>query len=475
MKRLYIYGLTLCLGLSSCSDFLEKKPSTSLGTEDAITSVTDVRNAINGISYLMSRNRMTYSADFAIISDLKGSDFYPISQNNQAGPIGRYQITKNDDIPWYAYQYFYRALANVNSALSQIDAVPASSAAEQEELTDSKGQLFAWRAMLHFDLARMFCTIPVIAEDVNAANTGLVLSTEVYAPDYLAPRTTLKETYDQIFSDFEVALSMLSKDKNNGRINYWAALAMKSRAHLWNGDNADALEDAQEVIDNSGHKLYTIEEYPSVWGLTYTTESLFELTITTSYNAQRNSVGYYCDATGYGECGFVTGEGTLLDYLQKNPSDVRSQLVKDQTDPENNKFTNKGYFPAKYPGRENNLYVNSPKIIRLSEVYLIAAEAALKTTTSDKGAEYYINELRKNRIEDYEPVASVTIEDILFERRVELFAENGCAWDEWRNMKSVKNANVKEEINYTDYRTIFPIPQEEMNRAPGILVQNPNY
>lgn len=438
---------------------------TSLDTDDAITTMTDLRNAVNGIAYSMSTSRLTYGADFAVLADLLGSDFAPVGNNNQIAPAARYQLTKNDDVPYYAYFYYYRALARINSVLSAVDNV-SYKASEESTFKDYKGQLYAWRAMLHFDLARMFCNAPTASSDVNAANSGIVLSTAVYAPGYVAPRTTLVQTYTQILNDYEEALSLLSKEKNNGYINYWAALALRSRVHLYNGDNANALKDANEVIESNVYSLYTIDNYSEVWLQQYTSESIFELTITASYNAQRNSAGFYCDATGYGECGFVAGENTLLEYLQNTPSDVRSKLVKVQTE-----GANPGTYPAKYPGRDG-LYVNNPKIIRLSEVYLIAAEAALKSGNS--AAASYMNELRKNRITDYVDVTSVTIDDILEERRVELFAEGANAWDYWRNKKSVNNFAVQ-TVNYDDYRTVFPIPQKEIDIAPGILIQNPKY
>lgn len=178
--------------------------------------------------------------------------------------------------------------------------------AEEDEATfnDYKGQLYAWRALLHFDLARMFCQIPTISDDINAGNTGLVLSLEVYEPGYVAPRTTLKETYDQILKDFDTAIPLLTKEVNNGHINYWAALALRARANLYYGNNEAALKDANDVIACKEYSLYTIDNYLKSWGLTYTTESLFEMTITTNYNAQRNAVGYYCSSDGYGECAF---------------------------------------------------------------------------------------------------------------------------------------------------------------------------
>ena len=464
MKKILLIGAFISSIFTSCSDFLEKNPSTSLPVEEAITSLDDFGNAINGIYYLMSEDRMTYSADFAIYADLRGSDFKALSNNNQAGPLSRYTITQKDDIPDWAYYYFYKAIANVNKALAAADVLVV---AEEDEATfnDYKGQLYAWRALLHFDLARMFCQIPTISDDINAGNTGLVLSLEVYEPGYVAPRTTLKETYDQILKDFDTAIPLLTKEANNGHINYWAALALRARANLYYGNNEAALKDANEVIACKEYSLYTIDNYLKSWGLTYTTESLFEMTITTNYNAQRNAVGYYCSSDGYGECAFEESSD-LYKYLIANPKDIRSGLIDNQEE-----GANPGVYPAKYPGRDNNIYVNNPKIIRLSEVYLIAAEAALKTNGD---AVSYVNTLRKNRISDYVEVKSVTLDDILFERRIELMAENSMSFDYWRNKKSVVNPYVG-EIKYNDYRTILPIPQAEIDLAPSILIQNPQY
>lgn len=467
MKKIYIIGLLFGMAFTSCSDFLEKMPSTSLPIEEAITSMTDLKNAVNGIGYLMSEGRMTYSADFAIYADLRGEDFYAVSNNNQAGPIARYTITKYDQEPSYAYSYFYQAIANVNKVLSAIDNIPHTEE-EQAEFNDYKGQLYAWRALLHFDLARMFCTLPTVATDVNALNSGLVLSTEVYDTDYVGSRSTLKETYDQILKDFETALPLLSKEKNNGYINYWAALALRARVYQYNGQYDLSLNDAKEVIACPLYKLYTRDNYVESWSKTYTDESLFELNITNTYNAQRNSVGYYCDSEGYAECAFVETAPLYL-YLSGHPEDIRSKMIKDQS---GEGFTYKAKYPAKYPGRENNLYENNPKIIRLSDVYLIAAEDALYVQPSE--AANYVNQLRRNRIEGYTDVQSIDLEDILMERRIELFAENSVSFDYWRNKMSVNNFYIG-TVNYDDYRTILPIPQDEIDLSNGKLVQNPTY
>mgnify|MGYP002711305889 FL=1 len=79
----------------------------------------------------------------------------------------------------------------------------------------------------------------------------------------------------------------------------------------------------------------------------------------------------------------------------------------------------------------------------------------------------------KKRIEEYEDVASVTLEDILHQYEIELFCENQITYAYWRNHQSVTNAD-EEEIKYNDYRTILPIPQAERDYNKE-LQQNPEY
>lgn len=470
MKKIYLtLGLAAGLLFSSCSDFLDRDPSTALPAGDAITSVFDLKNAVNGVSYILSQDRMTYSAEFAIYADLLSGDFRAPYDMGQSTPILLYNMTKHDALPDYAYYYFYKALANVNHVLANLDKV-AYTEKEKATFDDLHGELLAWRGLLHFDLARMFCHIPTTVANVEEAGSGLVLSTEVFQTDYKGERATLKATYDQIIKDFTDALPLLSKDKNLGYLNYWAVLGLRARANLYYGKNAEALADAKAVIEESPYTLYTMAEYANVWSQEGTSESIFEMLITDTYNAQRNSCGYYTDASGYPECAF-SESSALYQYLSTHPEDVRSSLIKDESSSKDYE-SGAGYYPAKYPGRNGAIYVNNPKIIRLSEVYLIAAEASFHTE-GGAAAAGYINKLRTNRIKDYADVASVTLDNILFEYEVELFAENQIAFAYWRNKKGVTSAEGK-EIAYNDYRTIMPIPQREID-LNSQLKQNAEY
>lgn len=462
MKKIYL-ALSLFAGLALTSCNLDESPATSLPLDEGITSEIDLKSAVKGVSYLLTEDRMLYASEFGLYADLLTNDFTVIDDNGQSSPISAYTLTKHDALPEYAYCYMYKALANANLALKYSDALP-----ESATVKELRGQLYAWRALLHFDLARMFAHIPTTVADVNAKGSGIVLSTQVLPVDFKGTRSTLKQTYDQIIADFTEAVKLMDKDakKETGFLNYYAALALRARAYLYMGENEKALADAKEVIADGGYELYSIKDYASVWNKEGTSESIFELLTTSNYNPQRNSLGYYTDASGYAECGFNTA-GKLYKYLTDNPDDVRSKLIKEG---KVSKTAAVSYYPAKYPGREG-IYVNNPKIIRLSEVYLIAAEASVKLNKDDAAS--YINAIERNRVTGYQDVATVDIDDVIFEYEKELFAENQIAFAYWRNKKSVTN-RLKKVINYDNDRTILPIPQREIDYNTA-LEQNHGY
>ena len=77
------------------------------------------------------------------------------------------------------------------------------------------------------------------------------------------------------------------------------------------------------------------------------------------------------------------------------------------------------------------------------------------------------------RIDGYVPVESVTLDEILDERRKELFAEGQIAFDFWRNGRTVMNGTFT--VSPADFRTVLPLPVEELDLSEGLLSQNPGY
>ena len=457
------YIIPVALLLAAC-EALDQEPSTSVTTDTAITSVEDLANAVNGAYYVATYGTLlTVASEMSIYADLVGPDSYqPASSGQSATRLAQFSMTPADT--YNIYFYLYAAIASVNNALEK-----AQQLEDQEAAAPYVAELYAMRGLFHFHLATYFAPLPTSG---SANKMGLVLSDKVFEINYIGQRASLSDTYAFIISDFTKAIdSGLNQERNAGHLNYWAALALRARANLYNGDWDAALEDAEEVIENSPYSLYTIDNYTKVWSVTGTDEMLMEYLQTDTYNAQRYAPGYYTSPRGYSEYG-VSPE--FYAWLTQNPADVRSQMVAALTEaPGGDPDYNTGYYPLKYPGNAGAsvpAYVNNIKVVRLAEVYLVAAEAALKTGGD---AAQYVNALRRNRIAGYEDVASVTLTDILDERRKELFAEGQIAFDFWRNGMTVYGNAMT--IAADDYRTVLPLPEEEVDLAKGKLVQNPGY
>ena len=263
------------------------------------------------------------------------------------------------------------AIANINKAIEK-----AKKLEDQDAAAPLVAELIGMRGLFHFHLATFFAPIPTS----GSSNTmGIVLSTEVYPLDYHGARATLEKTYQTIIEDLTTYINAgVNKEPYDGHLNYWAALAIRARAYLYWGKNAEALADAKKVIEEGPYTLYTRENYVSVWTGDEGSEIILQYVQSDDYNAQRYAPGYYTHPDGYTEY-LVTKD--FFDFMQENPKDIRSQMVA-WRESENGKGT-PGYFPMKYPGKKGSatpLYSHSIKVVRLAEMYLIAAEASFKTS-----------------------------------------------------------------------------------------------
>lgn len=471
MKKVFIY-IAFIIVIIGCSDKLEQLPSGSLPGGEAISSVGDLDMAVNGV-YSTLVHRFAYAGDYGIYADGKGGDVQlrDLSANHYQ-PIVIFQTDANSDVSSGIYQRFYYTSARANNVMLFLDGI-GDKDDDIDKYNDLVGQLYAIRALCHFELARAYAQLPSVASDMNAINSGIALNDKYYGVDAKFKRSTLKETYDLIVSDFESAIDLLSADKveASGKINVWAAKALLSRVYLYLGDNSLALELANDVIANSPYSLYERDDYLGVWSQTGTSESLFELTLTDNENAQRNSLGYYTDPEGYAEC---SASDAYASWLTAQTTDIRSESIREK-DLDGDYLA---YYTIKYEGQEGSstpLYTNNPKIIRLSEVYLIAAEAKLQggVAAGSQDAVWYYNELRKNRITSYVDATVVSINDLLDERRRELFCENHRMFDLVRHQRNITSVSVG-DVDYDDFRILTAIPQRELDISPE-LKQNPDY
>ena len=129
-------------------------------------------------------------------------------------------------------------------------------------------------------------------------------------------------------------------------------------------------------------------------------------------------------------------------------------------------------FVNKYPVISGDL--SDTKVLRLSEIYLIAAEASLPTNEAD--ALTYVNYITSRRgANAIASTGTALFEDIITERRKELAFEGDRFHDLQRLKRTITRSTnypaTSRTIPYTVYRRLFPIPQAEVDANPQIKVQ----
>ncbi|MFK7924746.1 MAG: RagB/SusD family nutrient uptake outer membrane protein [Bacteroidia bacterium] len=122
-------------------------------------------------------------------------------------------------------------------------------------------------------------------------------------------------------------------------------------------------------------------------------------------------------------------------------------------------------------------------LMRLSDAYLIAAEAAFKAGDTDAAAAY-INTVRERAGRDGREgemtitAADVDIDYILDERSRELAGEMHRWFDLTRTGKLVERVrlhNPTASPNIQDHHALRPIPQDQIDKVDGGYAQNPGY
>ena len=362
MKKILLIIMSLGILFSCSDDYLDITPSDKLAVENALTTIKDAKVALNGV-YDGMQSAGYYGNSMPLSFSVMGDATQTSATGKRTQTAYHYSFTKVGgysglwNIPYYV-------ITQANSMLSVIDALKDGTTTEKNNI---KGQLYAIRALAHFDLVRIH---GVTYTKDNGASLGVPYIKEPVPADYAPERETVASNYDNIVLDLTESLKLLSKDVSPGYINYWTAKALLARVLLYQGKNTEAYNAAVEVIDSGKYTLVSNADYIASWNGSVNSESLFDLINSTVDNEDRESFGYVIEPEGYNA---VIATDDFLALMSSDANDVRNGLLKPQKDDN----TRNGYI-AKYPGKGGDTKNNNVKIIRLSEVYLIAAEAAVK-------------------------------------------------------------------------------------------------
>lgn len=474
MKNIKLYNILLLMAVvifTSCEDQLEIRSEDDVSLEVAFGTPTTVEGLVLGL-YSQAQSASAFNGGPQTATEFQADNSVFLGSFPTLRAIYEYTTqADNTSINGYWFQNFDVIEAS-NLVINNLPTVELDDLSEDTK-NQYLGEARFVRALTMFNLSEYFgqpyqvaqgasLSIPIILEDFRGDNVE----------DFLGPRNTLNEVYAQIAEDLDFAINNLPESYSanadtRGRATSGAAKALLARLELYRANNTAAAELATEVINSSVYSLAPDYDFYDA----LTPEDVFVI-INTAIDDQ-GTIGY-SDLTnptpeGRGDAPFSPN---LIAAYQEEEGDLRfSELTQVGTDAVGDTTA---VFTTKFDDGVTNSD-NAP-VIRITEMYLIRAEANLKAGTSIGATPLSdINTLR-NRA-GLSPLESVTIVDIVRERRKELAFEGGHRRsDLLRNEMSLRRSGQPNEemSNFGDPLTIFPIPTRELDLNPA-LEQNPGY
>ena len=458
----------ILLLLMSCEDFLDR-PTEDNYTVDSFYKTDE--QCFQAVNPVYSSPWYDFQRGFFKTGEVLSGNYYWGSS-----PYLTFTINSTDEDLTNMSASLWSVNAYCNGIIENINTKAGPDVSEYAKNT-VKGEALVWKAMTYFYLVRTFGAVPIIH------NNSEMISAGDYNSIYKA---TVPNVYEYIIMTLEKAIEWLPEKNNPGRIDLYTAYGLLSKVYLtkagygMNGSrNQEDLDKAAQyslkVIEESGRNLLPI--YSDIFRLknNYSEESLlaWHWVVSNQWTSQ-NSLQSDLGIQGMDEYGAAWGgyNGPSVDLqdafgenalnLTRNNVDSRRKAtmmmygdVYDYfwVDKGGLDYTEFAVNSMEYQsavgtnsvkhivGNDNDHIIGighsmarmatslSTHLLRLSDVYLIYAEAKLgnSSSTSDVTALKAYNDVRGRSVQGYEPKTSITWQEIWKERRLEL----ACEGDRW--------------------------------------------
>ncbi len=515
MKKYIIFLLILGIAISCNESWLDVFPDDKITSENFWTQNEDAHLALMGV-YAVLRDRHVYGYGGGVDAATPNAYQWAHWEGGHM-QIGSGQIHSGfGGFLLLRWQSCYKGINRSNYFLENIELLESL---PEEEKSHMIGEVYFLRGVYYALLAETYGGVPLITKSLTTSEAQSV------------SRATLEETWAQVHSDYDEAISRLYPDAlQKGRADKGAAYGMKMRAYLYQNNYPKVLEFVQKIEDLNKYELF-----PSYYGLFQlenegNNETLFALQFLEGSNSQGSIFDRFWQPQNlmYGVIGsnsvapiqnlvdaYETIDGSavqssddLYNLAQFENRDPRLDLTilrpgaefQGQKYPEeiqNHTGQRVGYGIRKYTIETQQIVATqSPldfMIIRYADVLLSKAEALIETNGDIDEAIGIINRIRTERTDvkitpvDLGISADEAREILRKERRIE-FALEGIYWSD------IKRWNIGPEIYPVEVRSpdgdlihtkfpngydlakdnLLPIHDNEISRNPN-LTQNPGY
>lgn len=477
------------LALVSCANnWLDTEPSNGVDASSAISTDEDLSNAYVGMYQIFKGSSSFYDyygARMWYYADVRGEDIQTEANGSRSSSLYSFTYRTASDAPslWGTpYRVIRRATRIIEAAES------GNLSGDQEWISQMAAEARVLRALAHFDLVRIY-GMTYTAD--NGASWGVPIVDSALEVQATSGRNTVAEVYDFVIRELSAAINSkaLTTEINSGYVNEWTAKAFLARVLLTKGDNSGALKYAEDIITNSPYELWSNAEYANAWDKTnpaHIKEPIFEIVMTSTNDwVDREGIANLYNEGGYADM-ILTRK--FLDLMSEDMDDCRwGVMMAPKVGDYISRYGTDKVFLNKYLAMNT---FNSLPLIRLSEIYLIAAEAAAKSNDATKAANYLTAIVqRANPNAEAITTDEATVSRISVERRKELVGEGHRLFDAMRNNETIVRYTSEADKGYhislnaeaqsfdrTFYKVLLPIPQAELDVNPVLAgQQNPGY
>jgi hypothetical protein len=458
-KYKLLLWLLAVITLGSCKKYLQVQPQGSYTEDQVYANPSAMQQALNGL-YLDMADNILYGENLSTtVVEVMGQRYMMSASGNIYNSMTPYQTYQYVDATAQTtfdalWKKAYATILSTNVFLTKVNNTIGQRIITEGQGQQLKGEALGIRAMLHFDLLRLFGPV--------YANTPDQLSIPYYtvADGRLQPLLPASKVMDSVLSDLLAAEKLLASDPvttagvvlnadfykgyRNQRMNYYAVKGLQARAYLWAGKKEDARKAAQAVLDQ-GEKWFPwmspreIEESNTSPDRIFSPEVLFCLYNPTMYTSYTNRFA----PTAY--------DGSLLTSEPNRLKEVFENIDNDYRYNKNTwnltTLTRKTFFKyADVPVTTKPFRFLQP-LLRKTEMYYILAE----TEPDQTKALGYLNTVRYNRnLVNLTAAASIPAE-IMKEYKKEFWGEGQLFF----YYKRQKLATIPSGIN--QYSTVAPV------------------
>lgn len=497
MKKLLILSFAAIVTFTACEDFLVQEPTLSNITEIQLSDYSGLDMATAG-AYAPLSGLSWYGANFILNSELRSGNAQrpSVTQFTSGRLTIPYFLHYDESSTEGLWGMGYYAISAANNVLEVIETKGPeliNLTYTQKMFDNLKAECLFIRAIAHFDMLRLYCKPTKLDLGIP-----IVLKTDKTLSEQPA-RNTVAEVFDQIEQDLIQASELIDpKYRRAGMIDPTASIslnaikALMARVYLYQSswgvkNNYQLAADcATWVIKNSGCNMWKADEYTKVWGVEAFDpkgEVIFSVydNKSNSYNAWWDGPSHMTNPNGYADCaaspdltdlftdGDIRGSKGVRDG---NKDDGKVMFCTDVDGASNGQLWTMKYYGKGVGDAKNSPDFNNIIILRLSEMYLIRAEAQLNGATGSNALDD-INTIRANR--GVEPATSASNASLALERRLELNFEGHLWFDLARTTRTITYGDAKlrhrDGIAEDSPLWALPLPLRELN-VNSNLVQN---